>query len=42
MAKGATEHDIDHEELLEAQRVFKGPRYIRKNLFGQDEEGNSD
>lgn len=36
MGKAATDED---EELLEGQKVFNGPRKVKKNLLGQ---GGSD
>lgn len=36
------EHDVEHEELLEGQIVFKGPRLIKKNLLKEDKSKNQE
>lgn len=35
MSESETEHDVENEDLLEGQNVFKGPRKIRKNLISK-------
>lgn len=35
MSQSGTDHDVENEELLEGQNVFKGPRKIRKNLISE-------
>ena len=33
--------DAEHEDLLEAQTVFNGPRRIRENLMDGDDSNDS-
>lgn len=36
----ARNHDVEHEELLEGQTVFKGPHKIRQ-LFSNGEDSDA-
>lgn len=34
----STSTDVENEDLLEGQSVFKGPRKLRENLFGRGDD----
>lgn len=36
------DHDVEHEDLLEGQTVFKGPRKLRKHLLSGSDVEDSD
>ena len=43
MSKSADQRNVEEEELLEGQNVFKGPRKLRTNLLnGSTEERNEE